>query len=207
MGWTEQTRRSLGRYDRPWPHDCRPHIMNKCVARAFLADADPPTFSLSSSFFFFLSKTISTARHVRNTRVPGKEEPRTLKKEPQRWTTPGRPPRPLTSSFVAYLSPPQLPAPPKRDTKSWLEGSKGKHVIITGCRSIFSSQMLRHVMCFFSVPSMTMSHVSLSGSVLTAGSILFSSERFAEHAPFPRAIAHAPALLNLFFPCHYLSYE
>jgi len=102
--------------------------MNKCVARAFLADADPPTFSLSSSFFFFLSKTISTARHVRNTRVPGKEEPRTLKKEPQRWTTPGRPPRPLTSSFVAYLSPPQLPAPPKRDTKSWLEGSKGKHV-------------------------------------------------------------------------------
>ena len=173
--------------------------------RAFLADADPPTFSLSSSFFFFLSKTISTARAQHGRAFRGKRASHV--EETATTMDNSRTPRPLTSSFVAYLSPPQLPAPPKRDTKSWLEGSKGKHVIITGCRSIFSSQMLRHVMCFFSVPSMTMSHVSLSGSVLTAGSILFSSERFAEHAPFPRAIAHAPALLNLFFPCHYLSYE
>ena len=153
MGWTEQTRRSLGRYDRPWPHDCRPHIMNKCVARAFLADADPPTFSLSSSFFFFLSKTISTARHVRNTRVPGKEEPRTLKKEPQRWTTPGR----LGRSLLPLLHIFRLPNSRHRRNATL----KVSMSIITGCRSIFSSQMLRHVMCFFSVPSMTMSHVSL----------------------------------------------
>ena len=172
--------------------------------RAFLADADPPTFSLSSSFFFFLSKTISTARaqHARS----GEKEPRTLKKQPQRWTTPGR----LGCSLLPLLHIFRLPNSRHRRNATQRAGWKALKVsmfIITGCRSIFSSQMLRHVMCFFSVPSMTMAHVSLSGSVLTAGSILFSSERFAEHAPFPRAFAHAPALLNLFFPCHYLSYE
>ena len=134
----------------------------------------------------------------------GEKEPRE-RKEPQRWTTPGRLCRSLFPSLHIFC------APNSRHRRNAAQRAGWKALKVSMSINIQMSEYLfnvnapaRHVLLFCSKHNNGTCH-SLSGSLLTAGSILFSPERFAEHAPFYRAFAHAPVLLNVFFLCRYLS--